>query len=309
MSIHSVIIIGSGPAGCSAGVYAGRAGLKPIIITGQQEGGQLVTTTEVENFLGFKEINGYELTVKFKEHAESCGAKFIDDFVVNVRLEDSNIFTVTTNKNTYLTKTIIVATGSTAKKLTCDGADRLWMNGISACAVCDGALKCFRNKHLIVIGGGDTAMEEALYLTAYASLVTIVHRKDIFRASKVMQDKVFENVKNKKIQIVWNSEILIINGEKRVESVTIKNVKTGDVTIVKCEGIFYGIGSTPNVSFLKDSGIEMLETGHLKTIKGTHTSINGIFACGDVQDVKYKQAITAAGSGCQAALDVVEYLS
>ena len=202
-----------------------------------------------------------------------------------------------------------MATGSTAKKLTCDGADEFWMKGISACAICDGALGCFRKQHLIVIGGGDTAMEEALYLTRYASIVTIVHRKDVFRASKVMQDKVFEKVKNKKIQIDWNSEILEIHGERRIEAVTIKNVKTGDVELVECQGLFYGIGSTPNVSFLKDSGIEMLETGHIKTTKGTHTSINGIFACGDVQDVKYKQAITAAGSGCQAALDVVEYLS
>jgi thioredoxin reductase (NADPH) len=274
MLLHSIIIIGSGPAGCSAGVYAGRAGLNPIVITGQQEGGQLVTTTEVENFLGFKEINGYELTLKFKEHAESCGAIFIDEFVVTLTVAD--IFTITTNKNTYLTKSVIVATGSTAKKLTCDGAERLWMKGISACAVCDGALKCFRKKHLVVIGGGDTAMEEALYLTTYASLVTIIHRKDTFRASKIMQDKVFQKMNLNQIQIIWNSEVLSINGESMVESITIKNTNTNGISVIACGGIFYAIGSTPNVSFLMDTGISLLETGHIKTIKVTHTNIDGI---------------------------------
>jgi len=309
--MEDVVIIGSGPAAHTAAIYAARANLNPLMFEGMMAGGiaaggQLTTTTEVENFPGFPEgISGPELMVRMREQSVKCGATIKTVTVDKVDLK-SQPFKVVAGSETIETKTLIIATGATAKRLGLPGEERLWQRGISACAVCDGALPVFRNKPLVVIGGGDSAIEEATHLTKYGNKVYIVHRRDALRASKAMQDRAFAN---EKIEIVWDSIPLETLGEKMLSGVKVKNVKTEEETVLEASGLFYAIGHTPNTAFL-DGQLDTDETGYVKTAPGTpQTSINGVFACGDVQDRHYRQAITAAGTGCMAALEAEQYLS
>ncbi|VAX37097.1 Thioredoxin reductase [hydrothermal vent metagenome] len=308
--MENVIIIGSGPAAHTAAIYTGRAQLSPLMYEGMMAGGiaaggQLTTTTEVENFPGFPEgISGPDLMTRMREQAIKCGATIKTVTVDKVDLS-SQPFKVTAGSETVETKSIIISTGATAKRLGIIGEDKLWQRGISACAVCDGALPIFRNKVLVVIGGGDSAIEEATHLVKYASKVVICVRRDVFRASKAMQER---TVNNKKIEILWNTNVLEALGDNMLKGLKIKNNKTNEESQIEVSGLFYAIGHNPNTAFL-DNQIDLDQTGYIKTISGTpQTNIPGIFACGDVQDKTYRQAITAAGSGCMAALEVEKYL-
>jgi thioredoxin reductase (NADPH) len=278
---------------------------------GVAAGGQLTTTTEVENYSGFKSISGPELMVKMREQAIHCGARIKTLTVDKVdlgrdRTRPVPAFKVFAGSEIVETRTIIVATGATAKRMAIPGEEKLWQKGISACAVCDGALPIFRNKVLVVIGGGDTAAEEALFLTKYASKVIILVRRDALRASKAMQERVLGN---KKIEVQWNTNALAAVGDKKLDAVKVKNNKTSKESTIEAGGLFYAIGHLPNTTFLGGQ-LELDEAGYIKTIPGTtRTSVPGVFACGDVQDKVYRQAVTAAGSGCMAALDVERYLS
>ena len=309
--MENLIIIGSGPAAHTAAIYASRAKLNPLMYEGLlaggvAAGGQLTITTEVENYPGFPEsISGPELMNRMRDQSMKCGARIKTLTVENVDLK-SNPFKISSQEGSVEARTLIIATGATAKRLHIQGEDRLWQKGISACAVCDGALPVFRDKILVVIGGGDTAAEESTYLTKFASKVVILARRDCLRASKVMQEKVFSN---KKIEILWNTEAMEALGEKSLSSLKIKNNKTQEITALPCSGLFYAIGHLPNTAFLNGQ-LELDQDGYIKTIPGTSkTNIPGVFACGDVQDKVYRQAVTAAGSGCMAALDAERYLS
>lgn len=304
LSISNVIIIGAGPSGYTSAIYAARAKLEPILFSGPQKGGQLTTTTTVENYPGFEGIDGYELTEKMMNQAINNGTKIIDETVI--KIHTSTPFCIETDKSKYYTKSIIIASGASVKKLQIPGADKFWMNGISGCAVCDGPLPFFRNKHLIVVGGGDTACEEAIFLTKFTSQVTIIHRRDKFRASKIMQEKV---LKNSNIKVIWNSDIINIKGDDKVSSIMIKNNKTVQEDEINCSGIFYAIGHTPNTEFIKNNDIVCDEIGYIITEPGTSkTSHKGIFACGDVMDKKYRQVSTCIGMGFIAFHDTNEYL-
>jgi len=309
--MENVVIIGSGPAGHTAAIYAARANLNPLMYEGMlaggiAAGGQLTTTTEVENFPGFPDsVAGPDLMSNMRQQSVKCGSR-IETLTVNKVDLSSKPFKVLTDKDAVETKTIIVATGATAKRLNLPGEDKLWQRGISACAVCDGALPIFRNKVLVVIGGGDTAAEEATHLAKFASKVMVVHRRDELRASKAMQKRLLEN---EKIEMVWDSIPLEALGENALSGVKVKNVKTNEETVIEAAGLFYAIGHKPNTDFL-DGQLDMDETGYLKTKPGTtETSIPGVFACGDVQDKVYRQAVTAAGTGCMAAIEVERYLN
>lgn len=315
--MEHVVIIGSGPAAHTAAIYTGRANLNPIIFEGMMAGGvaaggQLTTTTEVENYPGFPEgISGPELMAHMREQSLKCGARIVTETVDRVdfgrdRSRPVSTFRVFAGVKSVETRSIIVATGATAKRLNLPGEERLWQKGISACAVCDGALPIFRNKILVVIGGGDTACEEALFLTKYAGKVIMLVRRDVLRASKIMQERVLAD---KKIEVCWNSKALEVLGTKVVEQIKIKNNQTGEESVVAANGLFYAIGHTPNTDFLANQ-LDLDDAGYIKTISGTtKTSINGVFACGDVQDKVYRQAVTAAGTGCMAALEAERYLS
>ena len=307
---YSVVIIGSGPAGHTAAIYAARAKLNPLMLEGEMAGGvaaggQLTTTTDVENFPGFPDgISGPELMIKMREQSEKYGTKIItktvDEIDLNVRP-----FKIKYSDKTIQSKTIIIATGATAKKLSAKGTDEFWQKGISACAVCDGALPMFRNKPLVVIGGGDSAVEESCYLTKFASEVHVLVRRDALRASKVMQERLFSN---NKITVHWNTVLEEACGNQMLQSVKVKNTKTNSVKSLAANGLFYAIGHEPNTKFLNNQ-IECDETGYIKTKPGTtYTSIPGVFACGDVQDKVYRQAISAAGTGCMAALEAEKYI-
>jgi thioredoxin reductase (NADPH) len=306
---EKVAVIGSGPAGLTAAIYLSRASLPPVcfegFIEGGVAGGQLMTTTEVENFPGFPEgIQGPELMTRMRSQAEKFGTKFISEDIIELDLK-TYPFVIQGSSAVVEAQSVVVATGATAKKLNLPSEQRLWNRGISACAVCDGGLPAFRNQRLVVAGGGDTAMEEAMYLTHFASEVCLVHRRDSFRASKAMQEKVFEN---SKIRIIWDTVLEDAAGEDRLEAVLMKNVKTGEISTLEAKGLFYAIGHKPNTSFLKDQ-IDMDEDGYILTKPGTaRTNIEGVFAAGDVQDKHYRQAITAAGSGCMAALECERWL-
>ena len=309
--MENVIIIGSGPAAHTAAIYAGRAQLEPLMFEGMMAGGvaaggQLTTTTEVENYPGFPQgISGPALMAQMREQSLACGCRIKTETVTGVRLNASP-FEVQVGKTTYQTQAVIIATGATAKRLHVTGEERLWQKGMSACAVCDGALPVFRNKELFVIGGGDSAAEEASYLTKYAAKVYIVHRRDALRASKAMQKRVLEHPK---IEVIWDSVLVEVLGDNVLSQVKLRNVKTGAEELRAAGGLFYAIGHAPNTAFLEGQ-LETDETGYLRTTPGsTQTSTAGVFACGDVQDKKYRQAITAAGSGCMAALDCERYLS
>lgn len=315
---RDVVIIGSGPAGLTAAIYASRANLKPLLIDAPADaekqtapGGQLMITTEVENYPGFAGgIQGPELMEEFRKQAERFGTEFIEDWITEVDLSERPFMLYTRNR-TISTETLIVATGASAKWLGVPGEakvpDGFGGNGVSACATCDGPLPAFRNRVLVVVGGGDTAMEEATFLTRYAAKVYIVHRRDKLRASKIMQDKAF---RNPKIEFVWNNQVLEILGKLQdgVTGVRIRNLVTGEEQVVPCSGVFVAIGHKPNTELFKGK-LEMDEVGYLKTSgHSTATSIPGVFAAGDVQDSFYRQAVTAAGTGCMAAIDAERFL-
>ncbi|MBT5954516.1 thioredoxin-disulfide reductase [bacterium] len=301
--IEDVVIIGSGPAAHTAAIYAARADLKPLMFeglfaAGVAAGGQLTTTTEIENFPGFLDISGTELMTKMRDQAAHWGTQIFTETVDSIDVSKSP-FTVVSDSQTVKTKTIILATGATAQRLGLPGEETYWQKGISACAVCDGALPIFRNKPMVVIGGGDTAAEEATFLTKFASKVHLLVRRDEMRASKAMQQRVFDN---EKIEIHWNTEATEAVGEKLLTGVAVLNSKTKETKTISASGLFYAIGHTPNTTFLNNQ-LELDSTGYIITKNGSpETSIPGVFACGDVQDKVYRQAITAAGSGCQAAL-------
>lgn len=304
-----LVIIGSGPAGLTAAIYAARAGLQPLVIEGfakgGQPGGQLMTTTEVENFPGFHEgIDGPALIDNMKKQAQRFGAEFIMEDIDKVDLS-SRPFTLSNSSRTVTTQSVIISTGASAKILDLPSVKQFWGKGVSACATCDGALPIFRNQVIAVIGGGDSAMEESLFLTRFASKVLLVHRRDEFRASKAMQDRALAN---DKIEVIYDSVLDEVYGEQMMQGMKVKNVKTGEISDYHCKGLFMAIGHNPNTGFLEKS-VEVGPKGYI-VVKSpsTATSVEGVFACGDVTDPHYRQAITAAGTGCAAALDAERWL-
>lgn len=302
---ENVIILGSGCAGLTAAVYASRAALEPLVINGSSPGGQLALTTEVENYPGFPEaIMGPDLMEKMRKQAERFGTRFIDGDATRVDVTRQP-FTVEVDDKKFESKTLIIATGASAKYLGLPSEKALAGYGVSACATCDGPL--YKGKELVVVGGGDTAMEEATFLTKFATKVTVVHRRDTLRASKIMQEKAKANPK---IQWIWNTEVVEVYdpAKKKVTGVKLKDLKTGQTRDFPCEGLFLAIGHEPATKFLKGQ-VELDPNGYLVLKKGTQTSVPGVFGCGDIHDVRYKQAVTAAGWGCMAALDCERYLA
>jgi len=307
---EQVVIIGSGPAGHTAAIYAARANLTPFMFEGFSAGGiaggQLMTTTEVENYPGFPEgIQGPELMAAFRKQSEHFGARIVTEDAARADLS-KRPFTITSSERQVQAHALIIATGATAKRLHLPGEQRLWTRGMSACAVCDGALPVFRGKPLVVIGGGDSAAEESTFLTKFASKVYLIHRRGELRASKIMQERV---LKHPKIEVVWNTVVDDVLGDEAVSAVRLKDVKTGATRELACGGLFYAIGFTPNTSLFAGQ-LELDKDGYIVTQPGsTRTSAEGVFACGDVQDKKYRQAVTAAGSGCMAAIDCERWLA
>ncbi|MGA0356436.1 MAG: thioredoxin-disulfide reductase [Ilumatobacteraceae bacterium] len=307
--IHPVIIIGSGPAGLTAAIYTARASLTPLVIEGEpsstsdQPGGQLMLTTEVENFPGFPEgVMGPELMGNFRAQAERFGAEFITEKVTRVDFSERP-FRVWIGDDEHRAQSVIVSTGARSLMLGLEAEQRLIGHGLSTCATCDGFF--FRGHEIAVVGGGDSAIEEATFLTKFADKVTIIHRRDEFRASKIMQQRAFDNPK---IDILWNHTVTEINGADRVESIEVTDTVTGAVSTMDVTGVFIAIGHRPNTD-LFTGVLDMDDTGYLETVPGSsRTNIEGVFACGDVQDHTYRQAITAAGSGCMAAIDAERWL-
>lgn len=301
--MHNVVIIGSGPAGLTAAIYTARANLSPLLIEGWQSGGQLTTTTEVENYPGFaKGIMGPELMKDMRAQAERFGTEFLTGEVSAVNFKNRPLTLTIDGERTVEAKTVIIATGASAIPIDVPNEKRLTGHGVSTCATCDGFF--FRGKDLIVVGGGDSAMEEAIFLTKFATKVSIVHRRDKLRASKIMQERA---LKNEKIAFVWNSIVEDILGNDVVTGVRLKNVVTGKTMDLACAGIFVAIGHRPNTALFTGQ-LDMNEKGYIRTHRGTTTSVPGVFAAGDVQDSTYRQAITAAGTGCMAAIDVERFL-
>lgn len=301
--MRNVVIIGSGPAGLTAAIYAARANLSPLLIEGWQAGGQLTTTTEVENYPGFAEgIMGPKLMKEMRAQAERFGTEFLTGEVSSVDFKHHPLSLTIDGENTVKSKTVIIATGASAIQIGLLNEKRLTGHGVSTCATCDGFF--FRGKELVVVGGGDSAMEEATFLTKFATKVSIVHRRDKLRASKIMQDRA---MKNEKIAFVWNSIVEDILGTDIVTGVRLKNVVTDRTTDLVCAGVFVAIGHRPNTALFTGQ-IEMNEKGYIQTHNGTATSVPGVFAAGDVQDSKYRQAVTAAGTGCMAAIDAERFL-
>jgi thioredoxin reductase (NADPH) len=301
--MHNVVIIGSGPAGLTAAIYTARANLKPVLIQGAHAGGQLTLTTEVENYPGFRHaILGPDLIKEMWAQAERFGTKFMTGDVSSIDFKTHPLRVTVEGEETIETKTVIIATGASAIWLGVPGETLLMGHGVSSCATCDGFF--FRGQELVVVGGGDTAMEEANFLTRFASKVSVVHRRDKLRASKIMQDRAF---KNEKITFVWNSVVEAILGDDVVTGVRLRNVVTGQESELKCAGVFVAIGHSPNTG-LFEGHVEMDARGYIVTKHGMATNRPGVFAAGDVQDIRYRQAITAAGSGCMAAMDAERYL-
>ena len=308
--IHKqVVIIGSGPGGHAAAIYASRARLSTLMLEGDMAGGvaaggQLTTTTDFENFPGFLAITGPELMMKMRDQSKHSGAEILTKTVTKIDLSQKPFKTYYSDICVE-SDVVIIATGATAKRLNIKGEETFWQKGMSACAVCDGGLPIFRDKPLVVVGGGDSAAEEATYLTKFASKVYLLVRRDELRASKVMQERVFAN---EKIDVLWNTEAIEAMGDNVLTQVKILNNKTNTESVIDANGFFYAIGHTPNTAFLNGQ-LSLDDTGYILTEPGTtNTNIEGVFACGDVQDKHYRQAITAAGSGCMAALDAEKYI-
>lgn len=309
MKVHNVIIVGSGPAGYTAALYAARAELSPLVFEGfslgGNPGGQLMTTKEVENYPGFeKGIDGPDLIEQMRNQAKRFGTEFVTEDVIEVDLKKKP-FMVKTSTQTAYCKALIISTGAKTRTLDIPGADEYWQKGVSTCAVCDGALPLFRNKDIYVVGGGDSAMEEAIFLTKFASHVFVVHRRDTLRASKILAQQAN---KHDKITFILDSVVEEIKGEALLKEVIIKNLKDDSLSVHEAGGLFFAIGHDPNVGFLNGQ-LDLTENKYIKTAPDcTHTNVPGVFAAGDVQDEHYKQAVTAAASGCQAALDAEHYI-
>ena len=300
---YDVIIIGAGPAGYTAGIYCSRARHDTLIISGLLPGGQLMNTTDVENYPGFDEgIMGPDLMLTMRKQAERMNTTIIDDVVVNVDFR-AKPFKVLTGSEEYEAKAVIVCTGATPRKIGIEGEQTFSGKGVSYCATCDGAF--FRNQDIAVVGGGDTCMEEATFLTKFASKVHIIHRRDTFRASKIMQDRALNN---ENIEVHWNSVIEDIKGDQKVQQIILKDTKTGENKTLEMGGVFVAIGHEPNTELFKNQ-LVMDENGYIIQKQNTETSVKGVFPAGDVHDHRYRQAVTAAGFGCMSAIDVDKYLS
>ncbi len=309
-SVHEVVIIGSGPAGLTAALYAARANLEPLLVEGMVEGGptggQLTLTTDVENYPGFPDgILGPELIANMRAQAERFGTRFVTQDIVKANVDQQPFTLETAEGDTIRAQALIVATGAKPRRLEVPGEDELWGAGVSSCATCDGFF--FRDRHVVVVGGGDSAMEEADFLTKFASKVTVVHRRDELRASAIMQQRAFDN---DKIEFVWNAQVTEVLGEGgQVTAVKLQDTQTGDASELACDGLFLAIGHIPN-TWLFDGALEMDDDGYLIVDEpSTHTNIPGVFACGDVIDQTYRQAVTAAGTGCRAAMDADRWLA
>ncbi|HVP28865.1 MAG TPA: thioredoxin-disulfide reductase [Myxococcota bacterium] len=298
------MIVGSGPAGYTAAIYAARAELRPILLAGFQSGGQLMLTTDVENYPGFPEsVSGPEMMERFRAQAERFGTRVVEDDAIALDLS-KRPFTIRTNDRRFTADALILAMGASAKWLGIESEQRLMNRGVSACATCDGAL--YRGKPMAVVGGGDTALEEALFLTRFATRVYVVHRRDELRASKIMQERAR---KNEKIEFVWNAEIAEVLGKDFVDGVTLRDTKTGATRTLAVEALFVAIGHQPNTSLVQGK-LPLDSVGYLKVEPGSsRTAVEGVFACGDAMDPTYRQAVTAAGSGCMAAIDAERWLA
>jgi thioredoxin reductase (NADPH) len=302
-NLYDVIIIGSGPAGFTAAIYTSRAKLKTLIISGSLPGGQLMTTSEVENYPGFPNgIFGPELMMNMRQQAERFGTTIIDDEVLKVNFKN-HPFLISTHSESFEGRAILLCTGASPRKLGIMGEQEFSGKGVSYCATCDGPF--FKGEEIAVIGGGDTAIEEATFLTKFGKSVKIIHRRDFLRASKILQEKAFEN---SKIQFIWNHVVTKISGNKKIESIDIKNLETGKIQNLSVGGLFVAIGHVPNTLIFNDQ-LELDDKGYVVLNENTRTSVEGVFAAGDVHDFRYRQAVTAAGFGCMAALDVEKWLS
>ena len=307
--IHDVVIIGSGPAGLTAAIYAGRANLAPLVIEGEpsstsdQPGGQLMLTTDVENFPGFPEgVMGPELMSNFRSQAQKFGAEFITEKVTTVNFANRP-FEINVGNNKHLARSVIISTGAQSLMLNIPNESRLIGHGLSTCATCDGFF--FRDQEIAVVGGGDSALEEAIFLTRFASKVYLIHRRDELRASKIMQERAFQNPK---LEFLWNNEVTQINGDHKLDGIVLNNTVTSEKLDLQIAGLFIAIGHRPNTDLFKGH-LELKDNGYLVTLPdSSRTAIDGVFACGDVQDDYYRQAITAAGSGCMAAIDAERWL-
>jgi len=305
-SLHELIIIGSGPAGLTAALYAARANLNPLLIEGAQAGGQLMITTDVDNFPGFPHgVQGPDLILEMKKQAERFDTAFLQGDVTAVDLSSRPFRLVIDDEKTLHAKALVICSGARARLLSLPAESQLMGHGVSACATCDGFF--FKNKEVYVVGGGDTAVEEAIFLTKFATKVILIHRRDTLRASKIMQDKIFNN---KKISFLWNTAVtdILADGEGKVEAILTKNLQSGEEKKRPADGLFIAIGHTPNTALFKGQ-LNLDPAGYILTDPGsTHTSVPGVFAAGDVQDPSYRQAITAAGTGCMAAIDAERFL-
>ena len=318
LAVEKVVIIGSGPAGWTAAIYAARASLSPLAIVGVPAtvpapvlpGGQLMLTTEVENYPGFPHgVTGPELMDKFRDQAVRFDTRVLDNDVVSCDFASTPMRLTLCDGKVIQAHSVIIATGATANWIGCPNELRLAQNGggVSACAVCDGALPVFRNKVLAVVGGGDTAMEEASYLTKFAAKVYIIHRRDSFRASRAMQTRVLEHPR---VEVLWNTVVTNVQGENRITGLELENVQTKQTSLLEVAGLFVAIGHSPATKFIKDSGITFDEKGYVQlSSRSSETNLKGVFAAGDVADSTYRQAVSAAGMGCQAAIDCERYLA
>ncbi|PIN81540.1 thioredoxin-disulfide reductase [Candidatus Woesearchaeota archaeon CG10_big_fil_rev_8_21_14_0_10_32_9] len=302
--MEKVIILGNGIAGLTAAIYTARASLSPLVLSGPEDGGQLTLTNEVENFPGFPEgVMGPQLIVNAKQQAEKFGAKFKTGIATKFEKKEDHYILTVDDKEQLETETLIIATGASARWMDIPSEEKFKGKGVSTCATCDGFF--YKGKEIIIVGGGDSAMEEANFLTKFASKVTVVHRRDALRASKIMQDKFF---KNPKTDILWNKVVEeVIGTEKGVTGVKLKDTVTGEISDFVCDGVFLALGHVPNTSIFKEL-LKVNDQGYLITDRFMKTDLEGVFAAGDVQDTRYRQAITAAGSGCQAAMEVEKYL-